>query len=484
MTAIIKKLWLTTFIVVLSACDQSSENQQNETDDSNAIQMKSAYEEQYSHIANLRDQALKSDLAYEILESLTTEVGPRMAGTPQDALAVEWGMNKFKELGFDKVWKEPVTFDTWIRKEETAEIISPYAHKLHATALGFSVPTPEDGIEAEIVQFDSIEDLMASPEDSAKGKIVFISRKMERFKNGKGYGPAVKARSTGASEASKKGALAVVIRSIGTDSHRLPHTGMMRYEEGVDKIPAAAISNPDADLIMNMLKRDLPVTLKLKLGSHAGPQYTSYNVIGEITGASLPEQKIVIGGHLDSWDLGTGAIDDGAGVAITMAAAKLIADGEKRPKRTIRVVLWANEEQGLVGAKAYAAAHEDDLENHITGAESDFGAGRIYAFASRVSDADFETVNVMAELMKPLGIVYLDNNGGPGPDLSPMFAKGMSAFSLRQDGTDYFDLHHTADDTLDKVDPEALAQNVAAYVVFASVAADSEKTIRRSNPTE
>ena len=436
------------------------------------------------HIAALRDKALNSNLAYDILESLTTEVGPRMAGTIQDELAVKWGVAKFKELGFDKVWTEPVEYDTWVRGSESAEITSPYPQPLKVTALGFSVGTPASGIQAEVIHFKTIEDLMAAPEGIAKGKIVFISRRMERFRNGKGYGPAVKARGAGAVEASKKGALAVVIRSIGTDSHRVPHTGMMRYKDGINKIPAAALSNPDADLLERMLARKKPVSLKLSLGAHNGPKYTSQNVIGEMTGTTYPEQKIVIGGHLDSWDLGTGAVDDGAGVALTMAAAKFIGDSKMRPKRTIRVVLWANEEQGLVGARAYAKAHQADLANHITGAESDFGAGRIYAFSSNVTEKNMPTVEKMKRLMKPLGIEYENNKAGPGPDLIPMYQLGMSVFRLSQDGTDYFDLHHTGDDTLDKVDPKALAQNVAAYIVFAYVAADSKETITRGTPVK
>ncbi|MGX5174502.1 M20/M25/M40 family metallo-hydrolase [Aliikangiella sp. IMCC44653] len=430
-------------------------------------------------VAQLRDKALKSDLPFQILESLTTEVGARMPGTPQDALAVEWGVNKLKSLGFDKVWKEPVEFDTWIRKHESASITAPYFHNLHISALGFSVPTGPKGIHAEVVHFDSIEALQAAPENAAKGKIVFISRKMERFRNGQGYGPAVKARRNGAVEAAKKGAVAVVIRSIGTDSHRLPHTGLMQYQQGVKRIPAAALSNPDADLLVRIFKRKQPVRINLRIDSHQGEKYTSHNVIGEMLGSELPNEKVVIGGHLDSWDLGTGAVDDGAGVAITMAAAKMIGDSPVRPKRTIRVVLWANEEQGLIGAKAYAKAHKDDLANHVTGAESDFGAGKIYAFASNVAEDNLPVVKKMQRLMRPLGIEYVDNNAGPGPDLIPMYQLGMSVFSLRQDGTDYFDLHHTADDTLDKVVPENLSQNTAAYIVFAYIAANSEQKLSR-----
>jgi len=431
-------------------------------------------------VIKLREQALKGTLAFDILESLTTEVGPRMAGTIQDAMAVKWGVSKMKTLGFDKVWTEPVAFETWTRGNESVEIISPFPQILKATALGFSIGTPKEGVQAKIIHFNSIEEVSDAPEGIAKGKIVFISRKMQRFKSGKDYGPAVKARRTGAVEAAKKGAVAVVIRSIGTNSHRLPHTGMMHYEDGVKKIPAAALSSPDADLLVRILKRGKPVTMKLVLGAHNGPLYTSHNVIGEITGSSMPEQKIIIGGHLDSWDLGTGAVDNGAGVALTMAAAKIIGDSKHRPKRTIRVVLWANEEQGSLGAKAYAKAHSADIKNHITGAESDFGAGRIYAFSSDVFEDSFPVVEKMKNLLSPLGIEYLNNRARPSPDLVPLYEKGMSVFKLSQDGTDYFDLHHTGDDTFDKVDPESLAQNTAAYVVFAYLVANSDTTIRRA----
>ncbi len=430
-------------------------------------------------VAKIRDKALSSNLPYEILESLTTEVGARMAGTPQDALAVKWGVEKFKALGFDKVWTEPVTFDTWTRGQESAYVTAPYVHELKITALGFSIGTPKDGIEAEVIHFKTIEDLMQSKPDSAKGKIVFISHKMKKHIKGFHYGAAVKARSIGAVEAAKKGAVGVIIRSIGTDSHRLPHTGMMRYQKGINKIPAAAMSNPDADLMMRIFSRNKPVKIKMTMDAIVGKKYTSHNVIGEMTGTEFPNEKVIIGGHLDSWDLGTGAVDDGAGVAITMAAAKFIGDSTVRPKRTVRVVLFANEEQGLVGARAYAAKHAKDLENHLTGAESDFGAGKIYEFSSNISDDNLSVVKKMQTLMAPLGISYVGNNASPGPDLIPMYQLGMSVFRLQQDGTDYFDLHHTADDTLDKVVPENLSQNAAAYAVFAYIAANSEHKITR-----
>lgn len=429
-------------------------------------------------VIELREKALQSPLAYNLLESLTSEVGARMAGGPKDALAVEWAVNQLNTLGFDRVWTEPVVFNTWVRGEEVAELLAPYSHQLHVTTLGGSVATPATGLEAEIVEFDSIESLAASAENSAKGKIVFISKQMQASRSGQGYGKTVAARRNGAVEAAKKGAVAVVIRSIGTDQHRLPHTGMMRYQDGVDKIPAAAISNPDADLLQRVLARNQPVKMYLKLIVSQGPQFTSHNVIAEVKGSELADEKIVIGGHLDSWDLGTGAVDDGAGVALTMAAAKIIADAAVRPKRTIRLVLWANEEQGLLGAYAYANQHQNDLVKHIVGAESDFGARKIYAMASKVSEDSLPLVNKIAKLLEPLNIEYMGNQAGPGPDLIPLYNLGMPVFSLEQDGTDYFDLHHTADDTFDKVVAEELAQNVAAYVVFAYLAANSEHKIK------
>jgi len=444
---------------------------------------------QLKQIESVREQALKSNLGYEILESLTTEVGPRMAGTPQDTLAVKWAVEKFKALGFDKVWTEPVTYSTWTRGVETAEVVSPFPQALHVTTLGGSVATKtvstntvstsKDGLTAEVVHFNTLDDLKAAKQSQVKGKIVFISYRMQRFRNGAGYGKAVAARGNGAIEAAKKGALAVLIRSVGTDSHRVPHTGLMKYQDDITKIPAAALSNPDADQLVRILNRKQPVSIKLNIGARSNGEFTSHNVIGEITGSSNPNEIIIMGGHLDSWDLGTGAVDDGAGVALTMAAATLIKNSKIKHKRSIRVVLWANEEQGLKGAIAYAKAHQKDIKQHIIGAESDFGAGKIYQFSSLVTNKDMPFMDQMEKMLSPLGIERGDNKAGPGPDLIPLYKSGMSVFSLSQDGSDYFDLHHTADDTLDKVDPEALAQNVAAYTVYALMTAQYQSDLAR-----
>lgn len=438
-------------------------------------------QETLERAAVLREQALKSNLGYEILESLTTEVGPRMAGTPGDRAAVAWAQAKFKELGFDRIWTEEVTFPAWERGIETAHVISPYPQPLAITALGHSVGTSEQGIEAEIYRVESLQQLLATDPAAVAGKIVFIDQKMERTRTGEGYGRAVAARSAGPSAAAKLGAVALLIRSVGTDSHRMPHTGVLSYQEEVPAIPAAALSAPDANQLTQMLRRGKPVKLALKIGAREVGQGVSYNVIGEISGREKPEEVVVIGGHLDSWDLGTGALDDGAGCALTMAAAKLIADCGTRPRRTVRVVLFANEESGLYGGEAYAVAHKKDLANHIIGAESDFGAGRIYRFSTYVNPATRPVLEVVAKVLAPLGIEFGDNQAGGGPDLGPIRKLGMPVATLHQDGSDYFDYHHTPDDTLDKVDPAQLAQNVAAYVVFAYMAAES--TANFSNPS-
>jgi carboxypeptidase Q len=324
--------------------------------------------------------------------------------------------------------------------------------------------------------------LKAAPVGSLTGKIAYVSNRMERFKDGHGYGPAVAARG-GASEAASKGAVAYVIRSIGTDSDRLPHTGNQRYADGKDKIPAAALSNPDADLLSRIIARGKPVTLQLDIDAGmTGATKTAYNVIGEIRGRSKPDEVVVIGGHLDSWDLGTGAIDDGAGVAITMAAGAMIGRLDKAPRRTVRVIAFANEEQGLYGGKAYAETHKAQLDAQQLGAESDFGAGRIYSFRAGTATEAQPVIEQIGQLLAPLGIVYEKGVGGPGPDVSPFAEAGMPWAQLAQDGTDYFDYHHTANDTLDKIDAKAMDQQAAAYAVMAYIAADSPIDFGRAPP--
>lgn len=419
--------------------------------------------------AGLREAALASRLAWEITESLTTEIGPRLAGSEADARAVEWAKAKFAELGFDRVWTEPVTFPKWVRRGESAAVLGAHAQPLALTALGGS---PGGTVEGEVVRFADLAALEAAPAGSLAGKLAFVDYRMERARDGSGYGPASRVRSRGPSAAVRAGAAGFIMRSVGTDSHRMPHTGITRFDEGLEPVPSAALSVPDADQLARLLARG-PVRLRVALDCGWDGEYTSHNVIGEITGASRPDEFVLIGAHLDSWDLGTGAVDDAAGVGISMAAAVHVAALERRPARSIRVVAFANEEQGLLGGFAYADRHAGDVARHQIVAESDFGAGRIYGFNTGAPARAKAAQARIAEALAPLGITPSDA-GGPGPDLIGISRKGATWAWLGQDGSDYFDLHHTPDDTLDKIDPEALAQNAAAYAVFAYLAADAE----------
>lgn len=429
-------------------------------------------DEELARAAGLREAALKSNGAYEVTASLTTEVGPRLAGTEADVRAVAWAVAKLKALGFEKITKQPVTIPLWRRGEESLDVVAPFPQPLHLTALGFSVGTPEKGIEADVLEVPDFDALTKLKSEEVAGKIVFINNKMERTRTGAGYGAAVIARRSGASQTARLGGLAVIIRSIGTDGHRFPHTGVLRYDEGVKKVPAAAISNPDADLLADMLKRSPKVTLRLKMDCGIEGEATTHNVIADVPGRTNPEKVVVIGAHLDSWDLGTGAVDDGAGVGIVVEAARLISKLEQKPRNTVRVVLFASEENGLFGAREYAKQIADSRETHIIGAESDFGAGRIWEFQTWVPKSKLGLVAQIASVLAPLDIRLGGNAARGGPDLIPMRALGIPVAGLIQDGTDYFDYHHTADDTLDKIDPKAMAQNAAAYAVFAYLAAE------------
>jgi len=419
----------------------------------------------------LRDVALEDNTGYQITESLTTEVGQRMAGSKANDLAVKWAQKKLKSLGFDRVTLEPVSYPTWIRTSESASIISPFPQKMMLTALGFSVGTSKRGVQAKVIQFNHLSDLELITDNRVKGKIVFISERMQRFRDGHGYGKTVRGRTAGASIAASKGAVGLLIRSVGTDNNRTPHTGVMHYQEGIKKIPAAALSNPDADLLLRELKKSKNVVVNMNLQVRMGPNKKSYNVVADMLGSSKPDEIVAIGGHLDSWDLATGAIDDGAGVGITTAAAYLIGHLAKRPARTIRVVLFANEETGLWGGKAYANRHFKEINKHIIAGESDFGAGPIYQLDAAVKPAAWPAIEAMAKVLKPIGIKLGEKKAEGGPDYSPFHAKGLAVFDLKQDGTKYFDWHHTSNDTFDKIDPKEMAQNVAAYAVVVYLSA-------------
>ena len=428
----------------------------------------------------LRDEALRGTGAFEIVRSLTVEVGPRLAGSPGDPRGVEWGLRTLKALGLENVRAERVTVPHWERGEAVGEILSPFPQPVLLTALGGSVGTPEGGIEAEVVGVPSLAAFAEVPAEKVRGKIVYFDGRMERTRDGSGYGRAVPVRGAGPNEAAKKGALAVLIRSVGTSDARFPHTGSLRYEEGGTRIPAAALAMPDADLLAAQLATGKPVTFRLRLGCRYLADAESANVIGEVPGRERPEEVVLLGAHLDSWDLGTGAIDDGAGCAIVAEAARRIMALPQRPRRTVRVVLFANEEFGLSGARAYAEAHASELPRHVMAAESDFGSGKVWGLASRVDPGRRAAFEEVGRLLAPLGVELLGNDARGGADLSPLAPARVPLVDLRQDGTHYFDWHHTADDTLDKIDPKELDQNVAAWAALAYAVAEMPQDLGRA----
>ena len=424
--------------------------------------------------AQLRERAANDPTAYEFVAGLTTEVGQRLAGSANDQRGRDWVAARFRALGFDKVWTEPVSYPRWVRRGEHAQVLAPFAQPLAVSALGNSPGTPKGGVRAEVVMFKDFKALQAADAASVKGKIVYIGYRMHAERDGHDYGPATAGRTGGPALAAKLGAVAFVLRSAGSDSDRLPHTGVTAFPPKAPQVPAAALSNPDADLLERMLGSGKAVTLQLDLDCGIDGQYTGANVIGQVDGSEHPEEVIDIGGHLDSWDPGTGAIDDGAGVAIATAAAHLISTLPQRPKRSIRVIAFANEEAGMIGGKAYAAAHQQELVKHVLGAESDFGAGPVYRLTSKVKPEALGAIDQIMQVLGPLGVERGPNGSAHGGDLGALGEAGMALLDLNQDGTRYFDWHHTANDTLDKIEAKDLNQNVAVYAVFAYLAAQAE----------
>ena len=416
-------------------------------------------------VAALRDAALNDQYAWDITEGLTTEIGPRLAGTPAEERARSWAVTKLRSMGFSNVRVETFPLPVWERGSEAAYVVSPFPQPLAVAALGGSASTPREGIEGQVVGFDSIEALEAAPDAAVRGRIVFVSHAMPRTQDGSGYGAFIGPRTRGPSVASRKGALAIVIRSIGTDYHRNPHTGQMRFDEGVTPIPAGALALPDAEQLQRILKRGQPVRLRLTLESRRS-EGRSGNVIAEVPGRDPRAAPVLVACHLDSWDLGTGAVDDAAGCGMVAAAAKRILDAG-RPLRPIRVVWFGAEEVGLVGGRDYLARH--GKEPHHAIAESDFGAGRVWRVDSRLGPGREAEAAALQQALKPLGIVAGATDRAEGSDIGPMIEAGIPAITLAQDGTHYFDLHHSPDDTLDKVDPAALRQNVAAWTAMLAV---------------
>ncbi|MFA3789785.1 M20/M25/M40 family metallo-hydrolase [Aliiglaciecola sp. SL4] len=436
--------------------------------------------EQKQTVEQLIQTALKSDLGMDIVTSLTTEIGPRLAGSEAEKRARDWGLKLGKSLGFDKANIEPFTMPFWDRGTLHISLTSPYDQELYGTALGGAAPSKQN-INAEVVYFRDIHALMEVKEGALKGKIAFVDGDiMVKSQVGAGYGQANQRRRVGWQHAQRGGADALVVRSVGSDSHRFPHTGMMSKDgDKWASIPVIAISNPDADHLRRLHNLDKPLSMSVHSNSDWKGEVSSGNVVFDLVGSEKPEEIVLIGGHLDSWDLGTGAVDDGAGVAITTAAAALIAKLPKRPKRTIRVVMFGAEEVGLLGAFAYAKKHEANLSNHVVATESDFGAQTVWQLESNLNPEATLLIDEIGRLLSPIGIVRgrSDAQGG-GPDIIPMAAKGVPTIRLKQNGQDYFDLHHTPDDTLDKIDPDELAQNIAAYAATIYLIADSDVELK------
>jgi hypothetical protein len=418
-----------------------------------------------AQVVALRDAALHDDYAWDITEGLTTEIGPRLDGTPAEARARDWAVAKLRSLGFSNVHVEPFTITNWVRGAESAEILAPFPQRLVIGALGNSASTGPEGITGQVVGFDSEQALEAASDDAVRGKIVFVSHAMQRTQDGSGYGYFGGPRRQGPTVASQKGALAIVIRSIGTDYHRNPHAGVQTFANGAKPIPAGALSIPDAEQLQRILKRGQPVTMHLTLVSKSGSA-PSGNVIAEVPGRDPSLPPVLVGGHLDSWDMGTGAIDDASGVAIATAAAKRIMDAGQ-PRRTIRVVWFGSEELGLFGGLDYQKRHGN--EPHYALAESDFGAGKIWRVNSNLGKAREVEARTLQAALAPLGIVPGKLDAADGSDIEPLLNAGMPGVGLSQDGTYYFDYHHTPDDTFDKVNLDELRQNVAAWTTTLAV---------------
>lgn len=403
--------------------------------------------------------------AWNRLAELTDSFGPRLSGTPQLEAAIRWAAAEMKKDGFENVRLEKVMVPTWVRGRESAEIVEPIPSALAMLGLGNSVGTPPGGITGEILVVKSAEDLDARAA-AAKGKIVVFNVPFA------GYAATVRYRSSGASQAAKHGAVAMLLRSVGLPGLRTPHTGALRYDEGTPSIPAAAISGEDADRLQRMVDRGQAVTVRLTMEARFLPDSESANLIVEIPGREKPEEIVVMGGHIDSWDVGTGAVDDGGGCVAAWEALKTLKKLGLKPRRTIRVVFWTNEENGLRGGLAYRDQHKAELANHVLALESDGGVFRPRGFGFTGNDKARATVTEIARLLQPIGAERIAPSGG-GADIGPAVREGnIPAMSLEVDGAKYFLYHHTAADTPDKIDPEEIALSAASLAIMSYVVAD------------
>lgn len=421
-------------------------------------------------------QPVPGSPAKDLACSLADQVGARLAGSPADAKAVAWAVEKMKELGLSNVRTEPVKVVRWERGEASAEMLVPFRRKLLVAALGSSESTPAGGLEAEVVRVSSLDELKAMPDERVKGRIVFFDKVMERTISGEGYGKTVDVRSRGAQEAEKKGAVASLIRSVGTSDARFPHTGNMRKAG----IPAAALAIPDAEVLRRAVQSNQgPVRLRFSTTSHFAGEAESANVIGEVPGTAKPDELVVLGAHLDSWDLGDGALDDAAGVGVVL---ELASKAVERPlPRTVRVVLFANEENGLKGAAAYAEKHAAEAPKTVMAMEVDSGAGRALGVVYSGGPQADAALKPLAEPLAKQSLTLAADPEAGGADSGEL--DGVPLFHILQDNSRYFDVHHTADDTCDKIVEEELAHVVGvAWLVTQHVAQPGVDLGRRPPP--
>jgi carboxypeptidase Q len=416
---------------------------------------------------------LASSQAYETLAHITDHIGPRLSGSKGAAAAVTWTTERFRAWGID-VHTEPVMVPHWVRGREEAQLVSHMSQRLVVTALGGSVATSSRGITADVIEVNDFDELKALGA-KIKGKIVYYNNPMdmELVHSGRAFEAYRKAqlfRGAGPSRAAELGAVAVLIRSIGSASLRTPHTGSLRYDPKQPKIPAAALTAEDAMLIDRLSKRGETVRVHLVLTPRELPDVQSFNVVAEIKGSELPNEIVLIGGHLDSWDLGTGAIDDGSGVAMVMETMRLLKQLNIQPRRTIRCVLFMNEENGLRGGRQYFADHKND--KHIAAVETDAGAAAPTGFSTTLKGAPLEAFEARAKSLAKLGAAKFETTSQTGADTSFLIEAGVAGFSLIPDPLHYFDYHHTPADTLDKVDAKELAQDAAAIAAIAITLAD------------
>ncbi len=422
---------------------------------------------------NLIQRELASSKAYETLAYLSDNIGPRLSGSRNAAAAVAWTTAQFRAWGIP-VTNEPIMVPHWVRGEERASLVSHHNQKIVLTALGGSVATPAKGMTADVVEVHSYDELKGLG-PKIKGKIVFFDNPMDMelvrsHRSFEAYRIAVEFRGNGASRAAEYGALAVVIRSVGSASLRTPHTGALRYDAKQPKIPAAAMTAEDAMLVHRLVKKGERVRMHLVLTPRTLPDVASANVIAELRGSEKPDEIVLIGAHLDSWDLGTGAIDDGSGVAMAMEAMRLMKEMNLQPRRTIRCVLFMNEENGLRGGHAYADRHKG--EHHVAALETDAGAAAPTGFSTTLKGDALAALERRTSSLVALNANRFETEAETGADISPLTEAGVPSFGFVPDPLHYFDYHHSPADTLDKVDPKELAQDSAAIAALSWILAN------------